>query len=401
MQTRAPGDGEFVLLIALLISLVALATDAMLPALPNIGSDLGVIEENDRQLVITVFFLGLAIGQIFYGPLSDSTGRKPAIYAGLGVFLAGSLLSVIAHDFDLMLIGRFLQGLGSAGPRIVVLAMVRDRHEGRAMARIMSAVMAVFIIVPAVAPAVGQGLMVVSGWRSIFVVFFAIAVLGFAWLYLRQPETLAPNDRKAFSPSNIYASAKEVFQNSRALGYMLATGAVFAPFIGYLISSQQIFQELYGAGDLFSLYFAILALAIGIASLANSRLVMHYGMRALCKWALIGVTILCTAYTVYAWTLSGVPPLWSFMACFILSFFAMGILFGNLNALAMEPMGHIAGTAAAVIGSVTTGISLVFGAVIGGLYDASVIPLVAGFALFSFIALVIVIWTDAVRSRTE
>ena len=401
MQTRAPGDGEFVLLIALLISLVALATDAMLPALPIIGSDLGVTEENDRQLVITVFFLGLAIGQIFYGPLSDSTGRKPAIYAGLGVFLAGSLLSVIAHDFDLMLIGRFLQGLGSAGPRIVVLAMVRDRHEGRAMARIMSAVMAVFIIVPAVAPAVGQGLMVVSGWRSIFVVFFAIAVLGFIWLYLRQPETLAPKDRKAFSPSNIYASAKEVFQNSRALGYMLATGAVFAPFIGYLISSQQIFQELNGAGDLFSLYFAILALAIGVASLANSRLVMHYGMRALCKWALIGVTILCSAYTVYAWALSGVPPLWSFMACFILSFFAMGILFGNLNALAMEPMGHIAGTAAAVIGSVTTGISLVFGAVIGALYEASVIPLVAGFALFSFIALVIVIWTDAVRAKTE
>ncbi len=401
MRHPARSESEFIALIALLISLVALSIDAMLPALPPIGIDLGVVHENDRQQVITVFFLGLGIGQIIYGPMSDSIGRKPAIYSGLVVFMVGSLLSVFASSFELMLVGRFLQGLGAAGPRIVVVAMVRDRYEGRAMARIMSAIMAVFIVVPAFAPAVGQGLMIVSDWRAIFVLFFAMAAVGFVWLFARQPETLVPERRTPFSPSNLYASAKEVLGNRTALGYMIATGFVFAAFVGYLISAQQIFHELFQAGDSFPLYFAILSFAIGGASLVNSRLVMRYGMRALCKWALIGLICLSSAYLVYAWAVGGNPPLWTFMACFTVGFFAVGILFGNLNALAMEPLGHIAGMAAAVIGSVTTIISMVLGAAIGILYDGSVVPLVAGFAGFGFIALVIMQLTDAARARVE
>ena len=192
---KARSEIEVIVLLALLISMVALATDAMLPALPQIGDELGVIHENNRQQVISIFFLGFGVGQMLYGPLSDSIGRKPAMYGGLAVFMIGSLLSVVADSFELMLLGRLLQGFGAAGPRIVVVALVRDQYEGRAMARVMSAIMAVFILVPALAPAVGQGVMVLSDWRAIFILFIALAAIALVWLAMRQPETL-PHDRR-------------------------------------------------------------------------------------------------------------------------------------------------------------------------------------------------------------
>lgn len=401
-RTASPvrSEGEFIALLALLISLVALGTDAMLPALALIGDDLQVVRENDRQQVISVFFLGLAIGQMIYGPLSDSIGRKPAMYGGLAIFMLGSVLSVVADDFTMMLLGRVLQGFGAAGPRIVVVALVRDQYEGRAMARIMSAIMAVFILVPVLAPAIGQGVMMLHNWRSIFIMFFVMAAVAFLWLAVRQPETLAQDRRARFSFAVILGNIAEVFRNRVALGYMLATGFVFSAFIGYLVSSQQIFQELYLVGDWFALYFAVLSLSIGAASLTNARMVMHFGMRALCRWALVAQVGLFGVFFLYAWMHDGAPPFWSFLVCFALAFFAVGILFGNLNALAMEPLGHIAGTGAAVIGSVTTIISLVFGAAIGAMYNDSVLPLVGGFAGFGLAAMLIMEWTDRIRSAS-
>ena len=397
LNNPARSEGEFIALVALLISLVALAIDAMLPALPQIGTDLGVTHNNDRQQVITVFFIGLGIGQLFYGPLSDSIGRKPAIYGGLVLFMVGNLLSVFANSFELMLLGRLLQGLGAAGPRIVVIAMVRDQYEGRAMAKVMSMVMAVFILVPAMAPALGQGILLVWHWRAIFILFFTMAAIGFIWLLVRQSETLLPEQRTAVSAQRLYRNIREIFLNRIVFGYMIATGFIFAAFVGYLTSAQQIFQELYMLGEMFPLYFAILSIAIGAASLANSRLVMRYGMSALCRWSLVAIVVICGGFFIYAMVLDDAPPLWTFMTCFICSFFAMGILFGNLNALAMEPMGHIAGTAAAVIGSITTIISLVLGAAIGTMFDGSVLPVVGGFAGFGALSLVVMQWTDGKR----
>ncbi len=390
----ARSEFEIIALLALLISLVALATDAMLPALPQIGDELGVTHENNRQQVISIFFLGFAVGQMIYGPLSDSVGRKLAMYGGLAVFMIGSLLSVVADTFQLMLLGRLLQGFGAAGPRIVVVALVRDQYEGRAMARVMSAIMAVFILVPALAPAVGQGVMMLHDWRAIFVLFIGMATIALVWLALRQPETLPSSRRTPFSLRTILRNIGEVLSNRRALGYTLATGMVFAAFIGYLTSSQQIFQDLYQAGDRFALYFAILSLAIGAASLANSRQVMRFGMRALCRWSLLALVGLCGTFFAFALFYNGAPPFWTFMACFMAGFFAIGFLFGNLNALAMEPLGHIAGTGAAVVGSVTTIVSLVFGAAIGAMYNDSILPLVGGFAGFGLLALLIMRWTD-------
>ena len=264
---------------ALMISLVALSIDAMLPALPDIGRDLGVEKENDTQLVITALFLGLAAGQMLYGPLSDSTGRKPAIFAGVVLFIAGCLLSVFATSFTVMLLGRVLQGFGAAAPRIVTIALVRDQYEGRTMARIMSLVMAAFILVPALAPGVGQVILMVANWRAIFGVLLALAVIALVWFGIRQPETLAHDRRMPFSPGRIALAVRETCVSRVAFGYTIASGLIFGAFVGYLNSAQQIFQKQYALGAQFPLYFAVLALSIGGASYVNARLVMRLGMR--------------------------------------------------------------------------------------------------------------------------
>ena len=391
---------EFVPLVALLMSLVALATDAMLPALPAIGRDLGAPRPNDVQYVVTALFLGLGLGQILYGPLSDRTGRKPAIYAGLAVFMAGCLVSIFAPTFEMMLAGRVLQGIGVAGPRIVVMALIRDLYEGPRMARLMSFAMAVFILVPAVAPALGQGILWLSGWRAIFATFFAIAVVAFAWLALRQPETLPAARRRPFSPRAVGRAVREILGIRAALGYTLATGFVFSPFIAYLSSAQQIFQEGYGVGALFPLYFGVLALAIGVASLVNGRLVMQYGMRRLSNAAAWGITLASLVAWAGAFAFDGLPPLWLFMSYLMAVFVCVGLVFGNLNALAMEPLGHIAGVGAAVVASLSTFISVPLGALVGQSFDGTMYVQVGAFAVFGAGMLAAMRWAEGgVRTR--
>jgi DHA1 family bicyclomycin/chloramphenicol resistance-like MFS transporter len=383
---------EFVALMALMTSIVALSTDAMLPALPVIGSDLGVAFANDNQLVISAFFLGLAVGQIFFGPASDSIGRKPAINIGFAIFAAGCVLSVVATDFNTMLAGRVLQGIGAAGPRTVAVALVRDQYAGRAMARIMSFVMTVFILVPIIAPLLGQGILYVGNWQGIFVLFLALAVVAFLWLTIRQPETLPSERRRRFSLGRIGGAVIEVCSTRMAIGAALAAGVIFSAMIGYLTSSQQIFQDAYGVGNLFPVFFAVLAVAIGVASITNARLVVRLGMQKLTVWSLSALIAMSAVFFVIALSFGGVPPLWSFMLYGLPTFFCMGVLFGNLNAMAMEPLGHIAGVGSAVVASLTGFISLFIGSGIGRSYDGTVLPLVGGYGVLAAVALILVIW---------
>ncbi|MGI9483652.1 MAG: multidrug effflux MFS transporter [Hyphomicrobiales bacterium] len=393
-KSSGPSLGEQVALVALLISIVALSIDAMLPALNIIGEDLHVAEPNDAQFVISLFFLGLAFGQMIYGPVSDSTGRKPAIYVGLLIFVAGTILSIISTGFTMMLVGRFLQGLGAAGPRIVVIALIRDLYEGRAMARIMSMIMAVFIIVPAIAPAIGQGIMMFAGWRMIFWSFLAIGLFAFFWFMFRQPETLAEENRARFSARRIWRGVVETCTNRTAFGYTIVAGLIYGAFVGYLLSAQAVFQNQYGVGEIFPLYFAVLALAIGISSIVNSKLVLKHGMRPLSRLAIICLCVLSIPFFAVAWAFAGDPPLWMLMAYFCLAFLMIGVLFGNFNALAMEPLGHIAGVAAAVIASLTTFISLAIGGSIGLAFSGTILPLVGGFALLGVASLIVMEWTE-------
>ncbi|GAB4441981.1 MAG: multidrug effflux MFS transporter [Anaerolineae bacterium] len=400
-RTKPAGFAEFVALAAMLTSLAAMSTDAVLPALSQMGQELGVQRANDNQLIVSLLFLGMAVGQLLYGPISDSTGRKPAIYLGLGLFAAGSLLALLAGSFRLLLLGRVMQGLGAAGPRIVTVALVRDQYEGRAMARVMSFVMAVFILVPVIAPLMGQAILVVAHWRAIFGVYLLLAVIAAVWFAVRQHETLPIERRIPFSPGRIGRAIGEIVGNRIALGYTLAAGLVFGAFLGYLSSAQQIFQEEYGLGQLFPAYFAFLALAIGSASFMNARLVMRYGMRALSFTSALVVAGLSLAFLAVIVPLGGHPPLWGLMAYLLAIFFFVGILFGNLNALAMEPLGHIAGIGAAVVGSGSTLISMMLGTVIGQSFNGTVLPLVAGFGLLSLASYGVMRWASAASPATS
>lgn len=399
MNTGITRSGaEFIALIALSMSLVALSIDSMLPALGSIAADLGARAPNDRQLVLTVFFAGLTVGLLVYGPISDSIGRKPTMYIGVALYILGGLLCAFAPNFTVMIAGRILQGFGAGSPRIVAIAMVRDLHGGRNMARIMSFVMAIFILVPILAPSIGQAILFVAPWRAIFLVLVGIGTIFLCWFAVRQPETHPPEARVEFSAAVIFSAARQVLAHPITLGYMLATGLIFGAFISYLGTSQQIFQEQYGLGNLFPVFFGILAAGIGAASIVNARLVMRLGMRLLSKWALRASCSMSLGFLALAWALGGHPPLLLFMAYMLVCFFCNGLLFSNYNALAMEPMGHIAGVAAAVTGAVATLVALVTGSLIGRAYDGTVIPLVAGFALLSLAALIVTEWAE--RKRT-
>lgn len=390
-----PSLVEFVIVISLMMSLTALSIDAMLPALPQIGSDLQVQNVNDRQLVVSAIFLGLAMGQLFFGPLSDKTGRKPAIYAGLALFIVGSLISLSAITFPMMLAGRLLQGAGVSAPRAVGLALVRDRYEGRAMARVMSFVMTVFILVPMIAPMMGQAILLFSGWRTIFGSFVLLAIITMVWFALRMPETLSPQNRAPFSLRRIIRATIEIIKIRPALGYTVIAGFVSGAHLGYLSSAQQIFQEQYGLGELFPIYFAIIALAIGLASFLNARLVMRFGMRSLIRWSLLVILGLSVAVLGIALLMGGRLPLWFLMVYLMLTFFGVGILFGNNNALAMQPLGRIAGVGAAVVGSLSTFISVPLGTIIGQSYNGTILPLIAGIAILSSLSLIVVRWVES------
>jgi len=380
---------EFVALIAMMISLAALSIDAMLPALGIIGSELNVVDPNDNQLVIVTFFVGMAVGQFLYGPLSDSFGRKSVILLGLFIFAAGTLLSVMADTYQQMLWGRVLQGFGLAGPRVVSVALVRDLYSGRAMARVMSFVMTVFILVPMMAPALGQLVLNYSGWRMIFMGLLFVGILLSIWLIIRLPETLTDANRRSFAPDVLWLGFKEVVCNRIAMGFTLVTGLVFGAFLGYLNLSQPVLQEQYTLGAQFPLYFGCLAGAIGLASLTNARLVGRYGMWRLIIISLISIVLVTLIYSPLVLAYAGHPPLLSLVTYLFLVFFAVGLLFGNLNSMAMEPLGHLAGIGAGLVSALSTLLSIVFSLMIGQLYNQTIYPLVGGFLVLMSIALLI------------
>mgnify|MGYP000135566657 CR=1 FL=1 len=386
---------EFIALMALTTSLVALTVDGMLPALPDIGKDLGVSDPNAPQLVISMVFLGMAIGQLFFGPLSDSIGRKPSLYIGMGVFIVGCLMSIFATSFEMMIAARITQGIGASGPRTIPMALIRDEYEGRSMARIMSLIMMVFILVPMLAPLLGQIVIYYANWRAIFTCFLILAVVLLVWFACRQPETLVPEKRKPLNASTIVSGFKEVLKNRIALGYTACMGMLSGPFIAYLATAQPILQEQYDLGIRFPAYFAILSLSIGVASYLNSRLVMKWGMRLLSSFSLISIITISSIFAIYLFINGAQPPLWLFMSYMVMILFFNGILFGNITSIAMGPLGHVAGVGAAVVGSLSTLISVPFGIWIGQSYTDSVMPVVIGFMGCCAVALCLMQWAEA------
>jgi DHA1 family bicyclomycin/chloramphenicol resistance-like MFS transporter len=392
-------SAEFIILMAFMMAIGAFSIDAILPAMNVIGESYGVSNPNDNQLLVSLVFLGLAVGQIFFGPLSDSLGRKPAVYYGFVIFIMGSIISVFALSFEVMLFSRFLQGVGLGAPRTIGVAMVRDKFVGDLMARVMSFIMVIFILIPIVAPAIGQGMLFLAGWKSIYLTQIGVGLIIVIWFFFRQEETLKPEHKKPFSVVKINKAVFEIFRIRTTLIFTLIIGLIQGAFLVYLSSAQQIFQIQYGLGDRFPLTFAVLALAIGVASLANSKLVMTFGMEKMTYWALLSFTIIALLTTLlFFLTPGGNPPFSVFMIFLILLLFSTGILFGNMNAMAMKPLGHIAGLGSTVVGFISTLISVPLGIFIGRYIEHTALPLVLGFAFAGLLSLGLLIW---LRKQTK
>lgn len=384
---------EFILIIAALMSMVALTTDAMLPALGYMAQEFAV-DGNAIQLVVTSVFVGHALGQLVYGPMSDTYGRRRSIFVGLGIFCIGSLISVWAESLEMMLAGRFLQGFGASGPRVMVVALVRDCFSGAAMARIMSFAMTLFMAVPIMAPLIGQGILLVGPWPWIFGFFVMFAAVMFTWVYMRLDETLKPENRLSLHPKKLWYTMRQVLVNPIAMGYSFVAGLVFGGFMGYLSSSLQIFQQVYSVGEAFPIYFAVLALPTIAASLINAKLVMRFGMYSLVQVTNVITGVACLAFYIYANTTVSGPSLGEFMTLCSIIFFGIGFRFGNLNALAMEPLGKLAGMGASVVGSCTTLMGVPIGMWVGMSYDGTVLPLVLGFCVTSWVAFIFMLYLN-------
>ncbi len=369
---------------ALLISVVAISIDALLPALGVIGAEMGVTDTNRTQLLIGFIFAGMAIGQLVAGPVSDAVGRKPVLYAGLALYLAGSVACWLARDFDLLLAGRCLQGFGVACPYVTAISVVRDKYAGRDMARMMSLIMMIFILVPAVAPSLGLGIIRVAGWRAIFLFYLVYAVAIGGWIALRLEETLPPDHRVPLTRRAFRHGLHTVVHNRTTTFYMVAMGLTFGGLISYVGASRQIFQDQFHVGADFALYFGGLALLLGVASMLNSHFVGRWGMRAICRGAAVALVAASALFLALQLVMTVTLPM--FVAYAGVLFFAFGLMFGNLNAVAMEPMGDVAGMASAIIGATSSVISLLLGTLIGQLYDNTLRPLSLGFLLIGLVS---------------
>lgn len=398
-RNKSMSGKEFIVFTATLISIVAISIDALLPALGIITQDFGVSDPNSTQLLISALFLGSATGQLICGPLSDALGRKPVLYAGLFVYFLGTLLCLLSNDLNSLLTGRFIQGLGVAGPYISAVSLVRDKFKGQDMAQVMSVVMMIFVLVPALAPSLGQAILYMANWRGIFILYGIYAFIILIWIYFRLPESLPKEKRIPLSANGVKYGFKEVMKNKNTRRLMICMGIIFGCLIGYLNSSQQIFQEHFKTGELFSVYFGMLASILGVASLLNSRLVSKLGMHFIASRA-FGLIVISSILFISLQLMIDIK-LWMFLIYAIFLFFSIGLIFGNLNAMAMEPMGHVAGIASAVIGATSSIISMSIGTIIGQLYNDSVLPMACAFLLMSTIGSIILSTLDKTPSSLQ
>jgi DHA1 family bicyclomycin/chloramphenicol resistance-like MFS transporter len=389
------GFPEFVIVIASIMALNPLAMDMMLPALPQIGSAFHIAAGNRPQMVLSIFLVGFGVGQFVMGPLSDRFGRRPILLGGMVVYCVASLLAIAAPSFETLLLARALQGLGTSATRVIATSIVRDCYAGRRMASVVSLAMMVFIAVPVIAPSFGQAVMLLTQWRGIFIVLMIYGVLALIWSAVRMPETLPISGRRSLAIGEVLGAFRQTVTNRQTLGYALAAGGVQGSLFAFVFSSQQVFTEIYHLGHYFPLAFAAIAIGVAVAGFLNSRLVGRLGMRVISHSALVGFVAIGGIMLVAAKL--QMLPLAPFMMLASLMMFAFGMMFANFTALAMEPQGHIAGTASSLYGSITTLLAIGIGMAIGQDYDGTLLPFATGFFLCTLAALGVVLVVEKGR----
>ncbi|MDY0779481.1 multidrug effflux MFS transporter [Tenacibaculum sp. IB213877] len=388
MQLKQQSQLEFIALMASLMSLVALSIDALLPALEQIGISIGIVNTTDNQLLITMIFLGLGFGQLIFGPLSDSFGRKPMIYTGFIIFIIASLICVSSTSLEIMILGRILQGIGLSAPRTISIAMVRDSFSGDYMAKIMSFIVVIFILVPVVAPAIGKLMLDAYGWKFIFNSQLIYGVIVILWLWLRQPETLDEDSRIKFSFRLFINGIKEFIKYKEAIIFTLISGFITGSFMVYLSSSEHIFREQYNLSEEFPFIFAGLAISVGFATFLNGTFVVRFGMKNMVK-TFTALFALVSLFYILLFFQKQNPSIIVLIIFFGLQFFCIGFLFGNLRALAMQPIGHIAGVGAAINGFVSTIMAVPIATYIGKFVTVTSLPVFIGFFVCGTLSLLL------------
>jgi DHA1 family bicyclomycin/chloramphenicol resistance-like MFS transporter len=389
------GFKQFVTFVAAVMATNALAIDTMLPALPVMGQALHIVTENQRQWIITAYLLGFGSAQIVYGTLSDRFGRRPVLLVALGLYTAFSTIAGFADSFGVMLSARVLQGVGAAGTRVLAVSIVRDRFAGRQMARVMSLTLIVFLAVPIAAPSLGQLILRFAPWQGIFFLLALFGAVVMAWTVLRLPETLHPDDRLPIAAGRIAHAFAYALSQRKAVGYMLAMTAMLGGLFGYINSVQQVFADVFHAPTWLPLCFGLTALFMAGSSLINARIVGRLGMHRVSHTALCAYALVAGVHALLA--LRGMDTLAVFVVCQSLMLFCFGLVVSNFGAMAMEPLGHIAGTASSVQGFVTTVGGAALGFLVGQQFDGTVVPVTVGFVVFALAALLIVLITEKGR----
>lgn len=388
-MTSAISFRERIALYALLTSLTSISIDALLPGLHQIGEDVVGGPPLSTQHIISLFIFGMAVGELLLGPLSDAMGRKKALVLGLGIYAVGTITAMLAGSLEMVVLGRILQGIGVSGPKIATRAMIRDQFEGDAMARVMSLMFTLFILVPMLAPAMAQGVIIIAGWRAIFGIYLAMAMILGLWLVIRQPETLPVDKRIPFRPKLLVRNGWRILTKRRVALLIIATGMVFGSQLLYLSTAADLFFDAYGIRETFPLYFAMLATGIGLASFLNAKFVQRFGMDAMTRAAFIGLAMIGLLMLLASVFWRGHLPLVALMVFAFSAFFAIGILFGNLNAMAMRSLGQVAGLGASLIASGSSLIATLFAIGLGSFYDGTAVNLAAGFFIAGIGSLVL------------
>lgn len=404
MTTQTPefkmGRIEFIGLIAMMFATIAFSIDAMLPALPEIAAELSLELAHRAPLILTAFVLGMGLGTFFSGPLSDAYGRRNVVFGGAALYALSAFVAWMSNSLELMLVARLFQGLGASGPRVVAVAIIRDLYAGREMARIMSIVMMVFALVPALAPMLGAGIILAAGWRAIFVAFIVFSLLTVIWMGLRLPETHPRENRRPLRARLIMGAVRELLMHPSVRLSIIVQSLAMAMLFSMLMLVQPIYDSVYGRGDSFPLWFGGIAVVAASASLINALLVVRYGMRQLVTIALGAQIFLSGA--MYLFNLGALPDPYGFAAFVFFQtclFFQAGLTLGNLNAIAMEPMGHIAGMAASVVGAISTVLAALIASPVGLMFDGTTKPLALAMLVMAAAGYALMLYMGRVENR--
>lgn len=390
------GFAEFVVLVGLSMAVSALSIDIMLVALPDIAREFSLTDANDRQFVLTAYLVAYAAGHIVAGPLSDRIGRRPVLLGGLAVYVAGALAAALAQSFEILLAARIVQGLGGSGPRVVGIAIVRDRFSGRPMARVMSFAMTMFIMVPVIAPSIGSLILFAGPWPLIFWFLVVVGIALAAWIGLRLPETNPATVRAGAERIGLARAFMIVVGERQTLGYTIAIGFVFSTIITYIATAQQVFSDVFGVVETLPIFFAIVAACQAGAAFLNANLVERFGMRRLSHAALL-VSLVASGLVVALLSAGVTLALFPALVWMATVFFCVGLTLPNFNAIAMEPLGRVAGMGSSLIGFYMTGAGTLLGTVVGQLYGGTLMTVATGYLLYSAAAILAVLATERGR----